>query len=642
MNYRKKITVASFLLGLLTSSTWAISADFNDDGRADILERTGSSNHILYMNADGTYKKVDIGKKSTKYSLVGTGDFNGDGIDDLFWRVGNSNTLWLMNKDGSHQWKYIGKKSTKYKIAGLGDFNNDGVTDIFWRRGNSNTLWLMNDDGSHQWKYIGRKSTKYKIVGLGDFNDDGVTDIFWRRGNSNTLWLMSDDGSHKWRYIGKKSTQYRVAGLADFNDDGIVDILWRKGSGTYLWYMNEGGTHKYKNVGINRASLESIADYNGDGVADILWKSTNHLIWMMNDRGVFTKFSDKNLLPVDNSEYIKKAKKEPYFKYAWHIDSSNNILNNEGLTIDTHADINVTEAWKSSMGKDVIVAVIDDGAEVEHEDLKENVLLAYNADNGSNKVNPNSDEGSHGNTCAGFIVAPINGKGIVGVAPKAKMIIIRQESSVDSDVIRAFEYAKKSGAKVISCSWGTNDVSDILVSELKKMYDAGITVLFASGNEGTSLDGSINGYEINDESEVKWVIGVGASGENNDVTTYSNYGKNIDVIACGGDTELSSGVLGLDDMGERGHDKQRDLVNNNYSFTDGTSFATPITAGVVALMYGVNPNITPKQVREILIKSADKVGIEVDASYDKNGFDMRRAYGKVNAGKAVEMAKKLR
>ena len=350
---------------------------------------------------------------------------------------------------------------------------------------------------------------------------------------------------------------------------------------------------------------------------------------------------NNNSESVKENPNIAKAKKEPYYKYAWHIDSTNNILNQKGLTIDEHADINVTKAWRMSMGKGVVVAVIDDGAEVEHEDLKANILLAYNADDGSDKINPNADEGSHGNSCAGFIVAPINGKGIVGVAPEAKIITIRQEEEDDANVIRAFEYAKNNGAKVISCSWGTNDVSDILVSELKKIYDAGITVLFASGNNGASLDDTVNGYEINDESEVEWVIGVGASSEKNDVTTYSNYGKNIDIIACGGDTQLSSGVLGLDDMGERGQPNQRNLVNNNYAFIDGTSFATPITAGVVALMYGVNPHITPAQVREILIKSADKVGIDIDASYNDKGFDIKRAYGKVNAGRAVAMAKVL-
>jgi subtilisin family serine protease len=338
---------------------------------------------------------------------------------------------------------------------------------------------------------------------------------------------------------------------------------------------------------------------------------------------------------------ISKAKEEPYYQYAWHIDSSDNILNSKGFTVAQDADINVTEAWKLSMGKGVVVAVIDDGAEIEHEDLKENILLVYNADTGTNDVNPNVEEASHGNTCAGFIVAPINGKGVVGgVAPQAKVIIIRQESDEDVDVVKAFEYAKDNGAKVISCSWGTSDVSEIIVSELKKMYDAGITVLFASGNDGSSLDEeSSDGYEINDESEVEWVIGVGSSGENNDVTSYSNYGMHMDVIAPGGDTELSSGILGLDNMGENGHSAQYGLINNNYSFTDGTSFATPVTAGVVALMYGVNPKITPEQINDILISTTDKVGQDIDADYSDNDFDTKRAYGKINAGRAVAEAK---
>ncbi len=358
----------------------------------------------------------------------------------------------------------------------------------------------------------------------------------------------------------------------------------------------------------------------------------------------FVPSNENNSTEDNNSttESINQAKNEPYFKYAWHIDSAQNILNDKDYSINKDADINLLEAWKLSMGEGVIVAVIDDGGEVEHEDLKENIYLAYNADNDSTEINPNAQEGSHGNTCAGFIVAPVNGKGIVGIAPKAKVILIREDEGSEESTIKAFEYAKDNGAKVISCSWGTEDVSDIMVSELKKMYDAGITVVFASGNEGVSLDEvTSNGYMINDESEVEWVLGVGASGENNDVTSYSNYGKNIDILAPGGDTVESSGLIGLDDMGENGSESQLDLVNNNYSFTDGTSFATPITAGVVALMYGVNPNITPAEVKDILIKTADKVGTEIDADYSNNNFDLKRAYGKINAGRAIAEAKRV-
>jgi len=339
---------------------------------------------------------------------------------------------------------------------------------------------------------------------------------------------------------------------------------------------------------------------------------------------------------------------ETYYKYLWHIDSKNSseqkiveeISDATGREIkldkiDPNADIGVLEAWKVTKGKGIIVAVIDDGGDANHEDLKDNILLTYNVDGKTNDIYHHSDsitDASHGNNCAGFIAAAINGKGIVGVSPESKLILIRQEEEADSATIEAFEYAKNNGAKVISCSWGTNAVSEAIVAELKSLYDAGITVVFASGNEGSNLDEA----GIDDESEVPWVIGVGASSELNDVTEYSNYGKNIDIIAPGGNLGTSIGILALDDSGDQGATKNYGLVSNNYAFTDGTSFAAPIVAAVVALMYSINPDITPKEVRDILISTADKVGGKNADYWD--GFDLQRAYGKINALKAVKEA----
>jgi len=325
---------------------------------------------------------------------------------------------------------------------------------------------------------------------------------------------------------------------------------------------------------------------------------------------------------------------EPYYKYLWHIDSHNSYLNQKGYQIAEDADINIIQAWEITKGEDIKVAIIDDSFDINHEDLKENILLIYNADKDSTDVKSYYGT-SHGNTCAGFIVAPINGKGIIGTAPKSKLIAIKLESQFDSDTIKAFEYAKNNGAKVISCSWGSENISEALNSELQSLYEANITVLFASGNDGKSLDNS----NIYDESESPWVIGVGSSGENNDVTSYSNYGSNIDIIAPGGNTEESIGLLGIDDSGEKGSTNQNNFVTNDYAFTDGTSFATPVTAGIVALMYSVNNNLTPKQIKDILISTADKIGI--DANYIE-GFDEKRAFGKINALKAVNEAIKLK
>ncbi len=342
--------------------------------------------------------------------------------------------------------------------------------------------------------------------------------------------------------------------------------------------------------------------------------------------------------PINSGDATLKT--EPYFRYSWHLDSVDSKLNQNGFSIDRDSDINMDEAWSITKGAGVKVAVIDDSYDVVHEDLKSNIFITYNISSKGVDVTNKTNNPSHGNACAGFIASPINNRGSVGTAPESKLILINDiYEEDDAGSIEAFEYAKSQGAKVISCSWGTGAISQTVVAELKSLYDANITVLFASGNEDSDLDIDSSNY---DESEVEWVIGVGASGENNDVTSYSNYGVNIDILAPGGDTELSSGLLGLDDTGTKGEYNQHGLVTNNYSFTNGTSFSCPVAAGVVALMYSANPSITSKQVRDILISTAEKVGSDV-TSYDSKGFDRsrKRAYGKIDAGRAVKAAKDL-
>lgn len=321
---------------------------------------------------------------------------------------------------------------------------------------------------------------------------------------------------------------------------------------------------------------------------------------------------------------------EPYFKYQWYIDSNTSSLERAGYTIDADAHIHIEPAWRLSRGKDVIVAVIDDGADMLHEDLEENIVDWYNADEDSFvHMNPGN---SHGNRCAGIIAAPVNGKGITGIAPEAKLMIIRQLGADDAATIRAFEYAKENGAKVINCSWGTYNVSDAVAHEIKSLYDANITVVFAAGNDYKSLDDP----GINDESELPWVIGVGASNGANQLASYSNYGSNIDLLAPGGDF-LDVGILSLDDMGQEGSYSQNGLVNDNYAFVDGTSFSAPIVCGVAALLYAYSPGITPAEIRSILTGTADKIeNGENGVVYDADGFNEKRAYGKVNAQKAFE------
>ncbi len=324
---------------------------------------------------------------------------------------------------------------------------------------------------------------------------------------------------------------------------------------------------------------------------------------------------------------------EPYLKYAWHLKRTDNLIESFGISPNSH--INIEDAWKITKGAGVKVAVIDSYFEINHQDLRENVIDIYSVDNKNGDVSNKTDDATHGSSVAGFIASPINGKGLLGAAPKAKLILIQQLYDFDSDTIKAFEYAKNSGAKIINCSWGTENVSEIVAQKIQELKDEGITTIFASGN--SQLGGySLDDEKIQDESELPSVIGVGASNEYNDIAFYSNYGKNIDLLAPGGDTNIL-GILGIDDSGSFGNTLQRGL-SNNYSFIDGTSFSAPLVAGVVALMISVNKNLTPDQIRDILIQTADKIG---DVSYDENGFNEFRSHGKIDAKKAVEAAKKL-
>jgi len=302
-----------------------------------------------------------------------------------------------------------------------------------------------------------------------------------------------------------------------------------------------------------------------------------------------------------------------YFDHMWNLNPYS--IYQENGYVHPEADIDVVSAWERTYGEGVKVAVIDDCFDTTHKDLAENVYKSIDINNNTSDV---GGYACHGTEVAGVIAAVKNDFGIVGVAPKAKLILIKidLEFSSESDYVRAFEYAKHQGAKVINCSWGSNNEGEILSQELKDIKDAGIVTVFASGNEGLNLD--LYGYE--DESEDPNVIGVGATkGETNDYVSYSNFGKNIDILAPGGSIDL--GVLVLGDGQE-------------YLEGTGTSYSSPTVAGVVALMFSLNPSLTFEDVYKKITQTADKVGLENGARYI-NGFDKYRAYGKINAKKAI-------
>jgi len=315
---------------------------------------------------------------------------------------------------------------------------------------------------------------------------------------------------------------------------------------------------------------------------------------------------------------------DPYtdegFKYAWHL----RVVEPDAIArnISNNSHINIYSAWKKTRGAGVKVAIIDYDFNSNNPDIVSNIYKTYNTNKNSTNVTNNNN--SHGTSVAGILSASKNDYGIIGVAPESKLILISADLTDDDQKVEAFKKAKEFGADVICCSWGfINNLSQELKQAIKDDYESGITIIFASGNNSLDLEGFGSSYD--EEAELPWVIGVGASTELNKKADYSNYGDEIDILAPAGSRDFG---LYTDDYY---HDQFKNL---DFS---GTSASAPVVAGVVALMKSVNPSLTPDEVREILIKTADKIEPDI-AKYDSNGFSKTHAYGKVNASAAVAKA----
>jgi len=318
---------------------WRASlADFNGDGKTDILwdyqgtyaDGRSSGHRILWLSkGDGTFTIVGNLAGVDGYYIgwrAYLADFNGDGRADILWdyedgytdgRSSGNRVLWISNGDGTfaatsnlagQDGYYIGWR------ASLIDVNGDGKTDILWdyegstggyvdgRSSGTRILWMSNDAGTFTIiSNVGGANGNY--VGwrplFADFNGDGKVDILWdnqssyddgRSSGNRILWLSKGDGTF--------AAIYNVAGvdgsyigwralLADFNGDGKADILWDnessdgrstgirslwlgKGDGSFVVSFNPFGMD-----GQYSGWRAAMADFNGDGKADALWDLKN-------------------------------------------------------------------------------------------------------------------------------------------------------------------------------------------------------------------------------------------------------------------------------------------------------------------------------------------------------------------------------
>ena len=309
--------------------------------------------------------------------------------------------------------------------------------------------------------------------------------------------------------------------------------------------------------------------------------------------------------------------------------------------------ISAPEAWQTTQGAGVTVAVIDSGI-VKHPDLDANVLPGYDfitepsiARDGNGRDSDPTDQGNweeagvcgadseasesnwHGTHVAGSIAAIMNNKrGIVGVAPSTKILPVRALGmcgGYDSDIADAMIWAaggtvegvpaNSNPAKIINLSLGGEGTCPATYSKaIAEVNKRGAILVVAAGNDGQ------------DTSKVAPAncggsIVVGATDQEGKRSDFSNYGKLVDVSAPG------SGIMSTVDLGT--------TVSTGAGYTeyDGTSMAAPQVAGVIALMKSVDPSLTAERAKQILKQSSKPLTCDVNAC----------GSGIVNAASALAM-----
>lgn len=344
-------------------------------------------------------------------------------------------------------------------------------------------------------------------------------------------------------------------------------------------------------------------------------------------------------------ESLQRLKADPLLEYAeadgivrkYQAPNPPNdpYLNSRGAWGQAHPDlwghhwIGAPAAWNLSTGKNITVAVVDTGLDLEHPDLKGNLWVnakeipGNNLDDDGNGwvddihgydfIGPNqakrlpgplkNDMDGHGTHVAGTIAATgNNGLGLLGVAYDAQLMGIKvlDDSGYGSisACVQGLLYAAAQGAQVVNCSWGSEEYSQALHESIQELYAKGVVVVAAAGNEASDVMdfGPAHFPQVITVAALTDQMNFNVP-ETQGFSSYSNMGARVDIAAPG------DNILSL--HADRANTNA--LVAENYALLSGTSMATPHVSGVVALILSQKPQTPVEQIRQILKSSARTV-----------------------------------
>jgi subtilisin family serine protease len=302
----------------------------------------------------------------------------------------------------------------------------------------------------------------------------------------------------------------------------------------------------------------------------------------------------------------------------------------------THARIQSYDAWDYIQGShDVTIAITDSGVKWNHPDLRANIWINpqespgmtinwdagtisggdgvdqnggahakiddlvgwdfYNNDNNPIQTYAANDHGTHVAGCAAAVGN--NSIGVSGTSPIASIICCKGASntSPSTGISYAYDqilYAADLGADIINASWGSTGTGTYPNSIINYANTLGSLVVVAAGNANTEHTTAYQDYP----ADCTNALCVGATGQNDVKASFSDYGASIDVCAPG------EGILSTI------------ISNNSYDSYDGTSMASPVTAGVCAMVKAMNPDLTPGQLLQRMRYSADYID-DINSNY---------------------------
>ncbi|WP_426337960.1 S8 family serine peptidase [Pseudoduganella sp. S-14] len=348
-------------------------------------------------------------------------------------------------------------------------------------------------------------------------------------------------------------------------------------------------------AGLAVAEMTKILKANGAGKAQKLGQSNIHVIEVAHgsEKAITAKLKNNphfKFAELDQRVAVSATANDPYLGSEWHISK-----------------IGANTAWDNTQGSGVTIAILDSGMDAAHPDLAANAVAGYNAyDNNTNTA----DVCGHGTKAAGSAAATINNTaGVAGVAGQAKIMPVRIAYNSSGTCYAYFStmasgvtWAADHGARVVNISYANVPTSSAVQSAANYLKGKGGLLFVSAGNYNRD-----EGFTPTDT-----MIPVSATDSYDNRASFSSYGAFVALAAPG------AGIYTT-------------VQGGTYGAVNGTSFASPVAAGVAALVMAANPSLTADQVKNILFTTAVDLGTA--------GRDIYFGYGRVNASAAVAAAK---